>query len=203
MKALIEGYYTGGGLMDNYGSGGLLAVVPPYASYNNSDTIHVSLVDSATLSTIATSYAIMQVNGTMSLSFPGVANGNRYYLKVFHRNALETWSAHTVPFTGGIATYDCTTGQNKAYGSNMVNSYDGMGWMFYSGDISDANALGLGLGYQDGIIEAQDYLDMENAVSIIKSGYVVEDITGDGLVEAADYLIMENAVSAIRFSIHP
>ena len=63
--------------------------------------------------------------------------------------------------------------------------------------------MGLGLGYQDQIIEAQDYLDMENAVAIIKTGYVYEDITGDGVVEAADYLIMENAVAAIRFTYRP
>ena len=44
---------------------------------------------------------------------------------------------------------------------------------------------------------------MENAVAIIKTGYVYEEITGDGIVEAADYLLIENAVAAIRFTVHP
>jgi hypothetical protein len=202
LKLLLEGYYSGGGLMNNFGSGGCLAVTSGQA-FNNSDTIRVSLVDSASHATVADTFAIMQINGTMSLSFPGVANGNRYFLKVLHRNALETWSSHTVPFINGVGTYDFTTAQNKAYGNNMVNSNDNMGWMIYSGDISDPGYPGIQLGHKDGIIEAQDYLDMENAVSVIKSGYVPEDLTGDGLVEAQDYLIMENAVSVIRTSMHP
>jgi hypothetical protein len=202
LKLLIEGYYSGGGLMNNFGFGGCLAVTSGQA-FNNSDTIRVSLVDSASHAIIADTFAIMHIDGTMSLSFPGVANGNRYFLKVLHRNALETWSSHTVPFVGGVATYDFTTAQNKAYGNNMVNSNDNMGWMFYSGDISDPGYPGIQLGHKDGIIEAQDYLDMENAVSVIKSGYVPEDLTGDGLVEAQDYLIMENAVAAIRTATHP
>jgi hypothetical protein len=38
---------------------------------------------------------------------------------------------------------------------------------------------------------------------MIVIGYVPSDITGDGIVEATDYLIMENNVAAIKFVIRP
>src|SRR5256885_6553975 len=83
----------------------------------------------------------------------------------------------------------------------MTETFDQMGWAFYSGDISDASTGVVGV--QDGVIESQDYSDMENAVNIILTGYVYEDITGDGVVESSDYSLEENNVSSIIFSIHP
>jgi hypothetical protein len=82
----------------------------------------------------------------------------------------------------------------------MLIAPDAMGWMMYSGDISDAS---LGIGYQDGVIEGQDYSDMENAVTITLTGYVYEDITGDGVVEGTDYSIMENNVYFVIFLHRP
>jgi len=204
VKVLIEGYYSGAGMMDNFGSGGCLYVTGASgASPNDADTMRVVLVDPGTLNYVATFTGIMQTNGNIALTIPASYAGNSYYIRLVHRNALETWSAAPVLISSPATTYDFTTAANKAYGSNMVQSYDLMGWMIYSGDISDVNYQGLGLGYQDNLIEAQDYLDMENAVAIIKVGYNFEDVTGDGIVEAADYLIMENAVAAIRFTYRP
>jgi hypothetical protein len=70
----------------------------------------------------------------------------------------------------------------------------------WSGDISDA---AFGVGYQDDIVEGQDYSDMENAVYVISVGYVPEDITGDGVVEGTDYSIMENNVYFIIQCMRP
>jgi hypothetical protein len=44
---------------------------------------------------------------------------------------------------------------------------------------------------------------MENAVIVILTGYVPEDITGDGVVESTDYSIIENNVSYIVFVQRP
>ena len=82
----------------------------------------------------------------------------------------------------------------------MRNLGDG-NFAIWSGDISDAATATLGR--QDGVIESQDYSDMENAVNTIKLGYIPEDITGDGVVESYDYSIMENNVNYIIFSMHP
>jgi hypothetical protein len=204
VKVLIEGYYSFAGMMDNFGNGGCLFVNGVAgAGFNDADTMHVGLVDPNTLSEGATAWGILQTDGSLDVSFSsGFTLGDPYYIKLNHRNALETWSANPVQINA-LTNYDFTTSQSQAYGNNMIESFDQSGWMIFSGDISDANNLGLGVGYQDGVIEAQDYLDMENAVAQIKMGYIVEDITGDGVVEAADYLIMENNVAAIRFALHP
>jgi len=201
VKLLIEGYYTGGGLMNNSGAGGCLFYANLSANPAHCDTMRVALVDPVTLTNDTILTGIMMTNGTISFTIPGTYTNQSYYIRLIHRNALETWSKLPVTFTSPSTTYDFTTAVNKAYGNNMVQSFDHLGWMIYSGDISDAN--GPGLGHHDGIVEAQDYLDMENAVSIIKGGYVYEDLTGDGVVEAADYLIMENAVSIIRSVARP
>jgi len=201
-KVFIEGYYTGGGQMDNFGSGGCLYINSvPGATPADADTVVLSLMNPSNYSVVASQKGILHTNGTVSVTYPGTVPAGNYYIRVTHRNALETWSGNPVALSG-TSTYDFTTAATKAYGSNMVQVEPGI-WAIYSGDISDANLTGLGLGYQDGIIEAQDYLDMENAVAIIKTGYVYEDITGDGIVEAADYLLIENAVAAIRFTVHP
>jgi hypothetical protein len=88
--------------------------------------------------------------------------------------------------------YDFTTNDFNAYGNNQIETFDQQGWAIYSGDISDAGSAVIG--NQDGVIEGQDYSDMENAVSSILTGYVYADITGDGVVEGLDYSIMENNV---------
>jgi hypothetical protein len=200
VKLFIEGYYTGNGLMNNGGSGGcLLASGVPGATPTQSDTIRISLMSAAPgHAFVSKATAIMETNGNVTVSFPGIAAGN-YFIKITHRNALETWSKNPVAVSSTLSTYDFTTASTQAAGNNMIQVQPGK-WAIYSGDISDPF---LGLGHQDQIIEAQDYLDMENAVAIIKSGYTFEDITGDGLVEAQDYLIMENAVAAIRGTVTP
>jgi hypothetical protein len=92
-------------------------------------------------------------------------------------------------------TYDFTNAANKAYGSNQIEVELGI-FAIYSGDISDATTFIVGV--QDGLIESQDYGDMENAVFVTLMGYVTEDITGDGIVESADYSVMENNVYLTR-----
>jgi len=118
---------------------------------------------------------------------------------VHHRNALETWSSVPVLFSALTVNYDFTTALSKAFGNNLADLGDG-NFALWSGDISHAY---FGVGYQDEVIESQDYVDMENAVNAILLGYIPQDITGDGIVEAADYAIEENNVGAIVFTIRP
>ncbi len=200
LKAYLEGYYSGGGMMDNFSSGGCLFVTGVSANPLDADTVFVSAMDPVTHLAIDTKSGILKTNGTVSITFgSSVIPGNNYYIRVVHRNSIETWSAAPVLMSTSTS-YDFTTAQNKAFGNNMVQTFDASGWAFYSGDISDG---AFGLGFQDGVVESQDYIDMENAVLAIQTGYVYPDLTGDGIVESADYTIMENNVSALRFTIHP
>jgi hypothetical protein len=199
LKVYLEGYYTGNGLMDNYGSGGLLYITGISANPQDADTVYISAVDINTFAEIDRQPSILKTDGTVNVSFnSSVIPGNYYYIKVNHRNSIETWSASPVLFNTPL-TYNFSDQASKAYGSNMVSTFDGS-FAFWSGDISDQVGI---RGLQDGIIESQDYSDMENAVYIILLGYVPEDITGDGVVESADYSIVENNVYYIIFSMHP
>jgi hypothetical protein len=131
-----------------------------------------------------------------------VNSGSSYFIRIRHRNALETWSALPVVMQQNTV-YDFAIADSMAYGNNMIESYDHHGWIIYSGDISDSLNLGLGSCFQDGSIDSADYGVMEQAVSTIMIGYNCQDITGDGITEASDYMIMEEAVFAGRHSMIP
>jgi hypothetical protein len=202
VKMYIQGFYeqSGNGLMNNGGNGGCLFMHGSSTNPDDVDTVEVALMNATNYSFVDSKKGILKTNGNLSVTFGNlVTPGHYYYLRIRHRNTLETWSADSV-LLNPVTPYDFTTAASKAYGSNMKLTVDHLHWAFYSGDISDA---GLGLGYHDGIIEAQDYLDMENAVGIILSGYVYQDITGDGITEAFDYLIMENNVGSLVSLIRP
>lgn len=201
LSMFIEGYYTGGGLMNNYGNGGCLYVNGMSANPTDADDVYISLMDPfSPFGEVEQQPGILQTNGTVSVTFTSaVVSGNTYYIKVMHRNALETWSSAPV-LMSATTTYNFTTAATKAYGNNMIQTFDHVGWAFYSGDISDPI---FGLGSQDGIIETQDYLDMELAIGSTFSGYTLEDLTGDGVVESSDYALMENNVCLSRHILRP
>jgi hypothetical protein len=205
LKVFIEGFYTGGGYMDNYSGGGCLFVTGYSPNPLDADTITVSAMDAVTKSLVGSAKGIMKTDGSLTVKLESpVANGSSYYIKINHRNSIETWSASPVLFTGST-TYDFTTAASQAYGSNMIDIgaafAESSRYAIFSGDISDA---GLAMvGFQDGVVESQDYSDMENAVIAILIGYTVEDITGDGVVESADYSLMDNNVAFIRFVMQP
>jgi hypothetical protein len=204
VTVLLEGYYKGVGLMDdNYLSGGLLHSLGYSTNYNDVDTLEISAMQPvAPYALVESKKGILHLDGTVSVTFgPAVIDGNPYYLKINHRNSLETWSATPVIITAPSSSYNFTTAQGQAYGNNMTETFDQMGWAIYSGDIS--HFLTGVIGQQDGIIESQDYGDMENAVYITLLGYVTEDITGDGIVESNDYGVMETNVYYTRVLMRP
>jgi hypothetical protein len=191
LKLYIEGFYLGGGLMS--------ASVNPVTFPTLCDTIIVALHNvTPPYATVDSRKGILSTSGILSVSIPQGFSGNPYYLAIKHRSAVETWSSSPVALSS-ITNYDFSNAVSKAFGNHQLNLGDG-NFAFYSGDISDA---ALGLGFKDGVVESQDYLDMENAVSAITIGYTPADLTGDGVVESSDYTIMENNVNAIIFTIHP
>ena len=203
LVVFIEGYSVGSrdnygsvnGHMDNGGAGGLYFTQSKSPEVTDVDEISVSLMSATSPhGEVATAKGTLHSDGTVSVTFPSATVGN-YYIKVSHRNAVETWSANPVT-VGTNTTYNFSSAATQAYGSNMILVSPGV-YAIYSGDISDANNLGLGLGFQDGVVESQDYADMEAANSVNLGGYIVEDITGDGVVESTDYAIIEgnNAVN--------
>ncbi len=188
LKLLIEGFYAGNGLMT-----GIL-------SSSVTDSVKVQLVSTNAQHSILYSKSnIISTTGIGSFEFPSASLGGNYYIVVKHRNAMETWSAQPVGFASTSVSYDFTNSLTKAYGNNLCNLNDGY-FALWSGDISDASN---GLGFQDGVIESQDYSDLENALSVTLLGYNPQDLTGDGVVESSDYSLMEGNVYYTKAVSHP
>jgi len=157
INALIEGFYNG--------------------ITNNPDTITVQLRSSVYPYSLVDQQKVYLNNaGIGTGKFYNTANGTPYYIVIKHRNAVETWSATTQSFTNGVMSYDFTTVQSKAYGTNLklVNGK----WCIYGGDVD-----------QDGYITSNDLNAVYNANLSGSNGYVNSDLTGDSFVDAADVSI--------------
>jgi hypothetical protein len=193
LKLFIEGFYLGNGTMN--------ATPDPVNHPLVCDTVLVELHPVSAPHTVPYSIkGVIDITGNGSFVFPSGVLNNSYFIGIKHRNALETWSSAPVLFSQSPVTYIFTDAISKAYGNNQVDLGDG-NFAFRSGDISDAFTAAVGV--QDGLIESQDYGDMENAVYVTLLGYVPEDITGDNIVESSDYGLMENSVYFTFVSIHP
>jgi hypothetical protein len=187
LKVLLEGFYQGNGMM---------TPVLWMNGLSNDPTV----CDSLTVELHAafppydlrfSSAGVVHTDGSGAFTFPPATNNNSYYVVAKHRNSMETWSAGPVPFGAAEISYDFTDALSKAYGANSTGLDMGHVGIF-SGDVN-----------QDGVVESQDYSDLENAVTDIQLGYEPEDLTGDGVVESSDYSLIENNVGAIIFVSHP
>ena len=125
-------------------------------------------------------------NGSVTLPVPGGMSGS-YYIAVFHRSSVQTWSSSPVSFAGSTINYNFTTSASKAFGSNQKDLLgNGTIWGFYSGDISS------GSGQQDGYVDFFDLNDIYNLNVASAFGYQVPDLTGDGFVDFFDVNLVYN-----------
>jgi hypothetical protein len=186
LKAYIQGYYAGAGLMENvlYNQG--VAAI----TGTQCDTIQIELRQSTAPFTIASSSTqVINTNGTFT--FNGTAAiGQSYYIVIKHRNGLQTWSANPVLLTENTM-YDFTTASNKAYGSNQSEVESGV-WALFSGDLNG-----------DENIDLLDLGNLETDISNFQFGYFATDINGDGNVDLLDSPIVEENINAFVFSSHP
>lgn len=111
------------------------------------------------------------------------APAGNYYIRVRHRNCIETWSAVPVNFNKNTnVNYDFTSSVAKAFGSNMVQVDNTPArFAIYSGDQD-----------QDGNVDATDILTIFNDMNNFVEGYVKTDITGDYFVDSTDLLLAFN-----------
>jgi hypothetical protein len=176
LTAFFEGLYAGSSTMTA-------------APFNADNTLPSSIADTITVElhlangTFDLAYSVtdtISVNGTASISFPGGAVGNYYYLVVKHRNSLETWSADSILISSSLS-YDFSSAATQAYGGNLVDL--GLSGVFgiYAGDIN-----------QDGFIDGNDFTDVDNDNSNFASGYLYTDTNGDGFVDGNDFTLIDN-----------
>ena len=177
MKMYIQGFYNvGTGLMD-VGLAGCLNILDgsdPMYSPNPADVddVTISAMDAVTFLPIESKVGRLKTNGSITVSFSGPATaGTSYFLKLTHRNLVETWSKNPVLFTS-ITSYDFTTASTQAYddGFNypMKEVAPGL-WACFNGDID-----------QLGDVNSLDMTAVENDSNIGAFGYNLTDINGDG-----------------------
>ena len=140
-----------------------------------------------------------------SLSFTGSfifanAPGGTYYIKVKHRNSIETWSKSggEIFSVGSTMNYDFTSTASQALGSNQkqIASFSNVNAQTKNIAQKDAATVRFGIYSgdvnQDGIIEAADLSSVDNDAGNFLSGYVTSDVNGDGIVEGSDLAITDN-----------
>lgn len=175
-RVFLQGFYDFG-LMDNKGNGGNVYVSGVAGSSSAYvDTITVSVVDAASLQTLKAQKGIVDVEGYMTVSFDSLQDNRSYFLRLNHRNSMES----SPVMLDSLKQFDLTDSPSKAFGNNLAPLGNG--------------AYGICSGYvdQNGIIEETDLTLIGQGTGLFRIGYVNEDINGDGIVEAVDYSLMEN-----------
>jgi len=186
LKLLLQGYYTGSGMM--------ASVLLNQGISNDplvTDSIDVALRNENPPYEVLTSTRVeLNTDGTAVCNFPWNFIGS-YYLSVKHRNTVETWSSYPI-FRGNCPSiYDFTTSDTKAFGNNMTEVENGV-WAFYAGDIT-----------QDENIDLIDITGVENDINTFQFGYFATDINGDGNVDLLDSPVLEENVNNFIYSVHP
>ena len=160
LTAMIEGFYNGSVMV--------------------SDTITVELRNSSSpYGIIEQKKMLLNSSGYGTTSFTSALETASYYVVVKHRNSIETWSSAPQTFSNSLMYYDFTTGQNMAYGQNMV--LKGTKWCFYGGDVT-----------KDGLVDGSDLATVENDNSNFTAGYLASDVTGDEIVDGSDLALVDN-----------
>ncbi|MBI5471265.1 MAG: VCBS repeat-containing protein [Ignavibacteriae bacterium] len=115
---------------------------------------------------------VVDIDGSSSLSFDGVASGN-YYLVVRHRNHLPVMSATAVSLSQAGNLYDFSSSQTMAFGSSALSQLENGVFGLVAGDVN-----------LSAIVSSSD----ANAVFSIfnQSGYLLEDANLSGITTATD-----------------
>ncbi len=175
-RLFIQGYYSGNGLMPSV----LYNIFSAPYSNNDCDTITVDLHSAVAPYPVFTSAkGILKSDGNAVISFPFILDNDSYYIGIRHRNSIETWSKTPVTMTQST-TYQFSPLQTTAFGDNLTETFDQMGWAIWSGDIN-----------QDGAIDGNDFLELDPSIQNGDGGYSVGDLNGDGAVDGGDFLLID------------
>jgi hypothetical protein len=132
---------------------------------------------------------VLQTNGTATCILSALS-GN-YYIAVRHRNAVQTWSGDSVSFATPTVSYNFSTAQTQAYGSNQIQVAPNV-WALYTGDI-----------VVDENVDLVDLGELETGINNFDFGFKATDLNGDGNVDLVDSPILEANISNFIFSNHP
>ena len=158
----------------------------------DADSIFISAMDAnPPYAEVDQQFGILKINGDVTVTFsPAVVTNNSYYLKLNHRNSIETWSAAPVMLTT-TTSYSFSSATSQAFSSNEAVTFDALYAAIYTGDIN-----------QDGSVDGSDFLDFDIASQSGGGGYHVADFNGDGAVDGSDFLLYDpNAQNGVGAAI--
>ena len=157
---------------------------PSTNTLNQSDVIDVVLCESTPPYNFVESSTgtIDSVTLTGNFQFTYTPTGD-YYVVLYHRNCIETWSSAPVHFIeGSTVNYDFTTANTQAFGNNLAQVDNSpLRYALYSGDVN-----------QDLIVDLTDIVDVLNDANIFLTGYNVTDVTGDNITDLTDAVLTYN-----------
>jgi len=145
------------------------------------DTVVVYLKDgNSPYINIDSAKVYLGADGSSVINFCNATNSTNYYIAVYHRNSIQTWSqTGGAIFVSRALNYNFTSGISQAYGSNMV--LVGSKYCFFTGDVN-----------QDETIDAADLSNVENDAGTGLTGYNVTDLNCDDIVDASDLSYCDN-----------
>ncbi len=188
LRLFLEGYYAGGSSMQSVLNNQLVKST----SYEQTDSVLVELRPTSNPATIFASVkGVVLTDGYASFTLPSGASGNPYYLAVYHRSSVLTYS-NPVTISSTYTQYNFSSSASQAFSSNQVLVSPGV-YAFYSSDLN-----------QDEYVDASDYpvFDADNSLGLCCS-YYNTDMNGDGYVDANDYPFFDINNNLGVFSIHP
>lgn len=199
-----EGPFAGNEMTTQLNTAGVLPLVQPYSAfpwnYNGTESVTAipgpDVVDwvlielrdapgaaqATELTAIGQRAAFLLKNGSVTdldgvspLQFEGMAIQNSLFAVVWHRNALGIMSAFPLTETGGVYTYDFSSGSGQVFGGNNAHKELAPGvWGMIGGD-----------GNSDGQVNNSDKNEVW-AVQAGNSGYIQGDFNLDEQVSNPD-----------------
>ena len=187
LTMMLEGYNVGGATMQSV----LVNQMVKSASYVQADSVTIELRPLANpASVFASVRGVVFTDGKITCALPAGAANNTYYVAVYHRSSVQTWS-NPIVINPTFTTYNFTSAQSQTFADNSV--LVGGVYAFYTGDLN-----------QDEYVDANDYpfFDIDNANGLC-CDYYFTDMNGDGYVDANDYPFFDINNGLAIFSIHP
>lgn len=155
------------------------------------DSVHILIRSAAAPYYLIDSSLVTIDSQTLSGSITLAVTPGNYYIVVKHKNSLETWSKPGGEVLGiSDYTFDFTSSASQAFGNNLVLK-DGH-YCIYSGNVNG-----------DFIIDAEDVLEVDNAVFNYVGGNSMANLNGDNIVDIEDIAICDNNARAIRLVERP
>lgn len=187
ITAFLEGAYNG---TDMDATGYTIPTTSPYSSGTTASSVPATAVDWVEVelretgaNTVAVANrsaflledgSIVDVDGTSAVTFAIPSTGD-YYVVVKHRTHLAVMSSATLTTGVADASFDFTTGNTQAFGTNAQN-LDGS---VYVMPVGDSNG--------DGVINATDIAAVwADRFTAPAYGLSSSDVNNDGYVDASD-----------------